>query len=163
MNPKWFFDSPYKLERCVQYHQHLTRRIHNQAMYQQIFDGSRRNSVCMCTRVQLIETITKWETTPPAAAPAAAPPTTTKTKNHEVVKKIRFGSTSCVLNRHTMVSGEWSIKYAYAAIFTAFKMRIRALSNSRFTTHALAATRRTSIAILLTRNNKKQAHMNLNQ
>lgn len=37
---------------------------------------------------------------------------------------------------------------SYPAILTAFKINIRALSNSRFTTHALAACRSTSIAIL---------------
>lgn len=41
-----------------------------------------------------------------------------------------------------------NLRFIYPAIFTVFKMRILALSNSRFTTHALAAIRSTSIAIL---------------
>ena len=42
----------------------------------------------------------------------------------------------------------WRLRSIYPAIFTAFRIRILALSNSRFTTHALAATRSTSMAIL---------------
>lgn len=48
----------------------------------------------------------------------------------------------------------------YPAILTAFKIRIRALSNSLFTTHALAATRSTSMAILFTQKQIKNKNKN---